>query len=377
MRLNSLIADCIDVRKVTGDLGIEIETELNKRIERAWENFYWSLKGDGSLRGNGYEFVLKKPIDAKDLAKSVEDWKKNLGMHKVKCNKSDRTSIHVHRNVQNFSVLQGVTAISAYWLMEPFLVDFCGSSRKGNNFCLTLQDADGIHNQLIQGIKDGKTFSNINEDFFRYASLNIAAINRFGSLENRLMRGTDDVNEIVNWASAFNQIIDKSRMYSNPLDLIKNLDKHGPKVMLESLLDKNLISYFNSFSSSPAPEQKLMENALYINDIAEAKKSWDFTKDKGSLKKDFDKLLKVKMDYLITLGWASDEGTVDLAKTMLNQDLAKKKITDFNEFLTVKVKEEVVQVNARRAAVPIFDPNEEEEPAGPINWGEEEDDENF
>lgn len=355
MRLNSLIADCIEAKKFKEDVGIEIETELNKGFDVDWNNSFWSVKGDGSLRGHGYEFVLKRPILNKDVCEAVKSWKVGLDKHKLKCNSSERTSVHVHKNVQSFTVLQGVTAVCAYWLLEPFLVDFCGDSRKGNNFCLTLQDADGIHSQLIQGIKEGKTFSNIAEDTYRYSSLNIAAINRFGSLENRLMRGTDDFEEISNWTSAFSGIIDKSKKFKNPQDFIKALDKDGPSKMLASLLSPEDIRYFSKFSKGPAPEQKLMENAFYINDIAEAKKSWDFTKDKASLEKDYKKLLKIKVDYLHSLGWSTENAeTIKVAKGLLEQELIKKNITDFNDFLSQKVREPTVAVRARRADQPIF-----------------------
>ena len=349
MRLNSKVSTFISAKKQSGSIGIEIETELNKEITTSnlLDKSIWHIKTDGSLRGNGYEFVLPSPIGEKALEKTVTYWFDSISKNGYRCKPSQRTSIHVHRNVQDFTVIEALNGICTYWLAEPYLLDFCGTSRKGNNFCLTLQDADGIHSQLINGIKTGKTFSNIQEETYRYASLNIAAINRFGSLECRLMRGTDKINEIVNWSKAINQIIGAGTKFKNPVEIINSLTKEGPKKFLEKILEPDLIKYFNKFSSLSNPEDKLNENAMYIYEISEAKKNWDFLKNTESLQKDFEKLLKIKMDYLKTLDFKENEHTKSIALSMLNTELKVKGITDFNDFLEVKVTSQEQQVRPR------------------------------
>lgn len=339
MRLTSKIIDNLpSVKKYPDGVGIEIETELKSGFEVSWKSPFWALKGDGSLRGNGYEFVLKTPIAVENVHKVVEEWATNLKGHKNSCLPSERTSIHVHKNVQHFTVLETLNAICCYWLLEPWLINFCGNSRKGNNFCLTLKDADDIHSQLINGIKTGKTFSNITENNYRYSSLNIAAINRFGTLENRLMRGTDNVEEIENWTVGFSSIVDNARKFKNPSDIIEQFDKKGPKHILETLLDDKLIKYFNRFNKDPDPISLLNENALYVYGISEVKKSWDFLVSKEDLQKDFNKLLQIKRNYLNNLGWVNSPETESLAVTLVSLELRVKGITDFNEFLDAPLK---------------------------------------
>lgn len=333
MRLNAKVGECLSVKKFTGDVGIEIECELNNVIRNDWKSKSWQLKGDGSLRGNGYEFVLYQPIKENTVDSIVKEWQAELNRHNVKINKSERTSVHVHRNVQDFTVLEAVNAVCTYWLAEPYLLPFCGESRKGNNFCLTLRDADAIHSMFIQGIKQGKTFSNLAEETYRYSSLNLAAINRFGSLECRLMRGTDNAKEISNWSKAINQVIGAGQQFKNPQHIIEVLDKEGPSKFLSRLLTKDLIQYFSGYSKEAAPENKILDNALYIYEIAEAKKTWDFLKDEGSLEKDFKKLMKIKMDYLTSLGYTGDKETEEFANLLISKDLRARNVTDFNKFL--------------------------------------------
>ncbi len=337
MRLNAKISEYIGSKKYSNEIGLEIETELNKGIRDNWDTKQWVVKGDGSLRGNGYEFVLPAPVSEAGLEKAVSYWSKTMKEQGLKCNESDRTSIHVHKNVQNFTVLEAINGACLYWLAEPFLVEFCGSSRKGNNFCLTLQDADGIHSQFIAGIKQGKTFSNIQEEAYRYSSQNLAAINRFGSLENRLMRGTDDPEEIINWAKAYNTIINAGKNYKNPSDIVNTLANKGSKYVLDSMLTKELVKYFSFYAKGSNPEEKLLENAMYIYEIAEARKSWDFLKDEGELKKEFDKLINAKLEYLYALGYGKDEKEAyEIAKSLLTNDLKARGNIDFNQFLGIK-----------------------------------------
>lgn len=381
MRFNSTILENLgNGKKVSGDIGIEIETELTSSISSDYVSKTmpnWSLKGDGSLRGYGFEFVTKGALKYADIDKNVQNWRDTLTKGKWKLLSSDRTSVHIHKNIQKFTVLDAVNSICCYWLLEPYLLDFCGESRKGNNFCLTLQDAGDIHTQLIKGIKTGKTFDNIEENSYRYSSLNLYAIQRFGSLEVRLMRGTDSAEEISRWAKALNQIFENGRNYKSPKEIINFLANKGPEEFLKSLLEKDFIHFFNKYSKN-ADYSKIEENALLINDIAEARKSWNFFVDEKRVKEAYDSLVKDKIKYLLLLGYVDDSSTSNtigkIAKGLVDLEVKKNNLDVFSNDLTER------NVAPRRAtAVPIeadFAEEEEEEPEEPnvddaIWWDEQ------
>ena len=190
-----------------GDIGIEVEVEgENLSIV---DQGYWRTEADGSLRGRypgqSAEYVLAEPV----LVSKVKPALKQLikAQAAAKLNFSFRTSVHVHVNVQELSHIQLINIIYTYLLLEEPLINFCGRERKGNRFCLRLQDAEGFMEYfkfLIQNrLKD---FHMLNENSMRYSAINLAALRKYGSLEFRAMRGNLELKTLTDWVSALVQI---------------------------------------------------------------------------------------------------------------------------------------------------------------------------
>lgn len=200
-----------------GDFGIEIECEGANM--RAVKGAIWKSEPDGSLRGeypeSACEYVLTKPVTFAEVEPALDAL--------IKLNKaaefkfSFRTSVHVHVNAQLLTVDQLLNLIYTYLLLEQPLVNYCGDSRKANRFCLRLRDAEGLLdgvNHLFTMGYDG--FAHLRNDRNRYASINLEAFNKYGSIEFRAMRGTMDKAIILPWVSMLNNIKSFAMEMENP-----------------------------------------------------------------------------------------------------------------------------------------------------------------
>lgn len=224
-------------KPVVGDFGIEIECE-GKNIAPI-NSKTWGSEADGSLRGNypetACEFVLKKPILFKDVEQALDE----LIGHEINAefNFSFRTSVHIHVNVQELTSTQLLNLIYTYLLIEQPLVNYCGDGRKGNRFCLRLRDAEGmievLSNLFRQG-GDGLRY--IPADHMRYASINLEAFKKYGSIEFRAMRGTMDKAIILPWVQMLNSIKQYALEMKTPKDIHEEFRAYGSVGFLNKVL---------------------------------------------------------------------------------------------------------------------------------------------
>jgi hypothetical protein len=99
---------------------------------------------------------------------------------------------------------------------EP-LVRYCGKERVGNRFCLRLQDAEGLMDYLFMLFRQGHTsLKHIHGDAVRYASINVAATSKYGSLEFRSLKGNMDVDYITTWLQALDNLRSFAKEHANP-----------------------------------------------------------------------------------------------------------------------------------------------------------------
>lgn len=185
------------------DVGIEIEVEGKGLVPIVSK--YWKSEDDGSLRGqypeSRAEYVIHTPI----MITQVKDAMKELNelLKKSILNFSFRTSVHVHVNVQHITEMQLLNLVYTYLLIEEPLMNYCGKERKGNRFCLRLQDAEGLLETVMHLVNGGvASLVRIGEDSIRYSAINLAAVRKYGTVEFRGMRGNADENVINTWANA-------------------------------------------------------------------------------------------------------------------------------------------------------------------------------
>jgi Putative amidoligase enzyme len=201
-----------------GQVGIEIECEGNGM--RIVDNNTWTTEDDGSLRGpypeSRAEFILKRPIHGKDVQAAVALLVKEL--EGAEFNFSFRTSVHIHINCQELNQLQCARFVYCYLLLEDILMDKVGPGRKNNRFCLRHEDAEGMET-VIRALGSPDWYVHMHADHFKYSSVNVCPLSKYGSIEFRAMEGNIDKERIHQWANVLLNI----RNFSLKFDKINQI----------------------------------------------------------------------------------------------------------------------------------------------------------
>lgn len=216
----------------TGEIGVEIEVE-GRNLPREFKS-YWTVHKEGSLRGESAEYVLTKPASRKIIGRLLDYLAKQLEKAGAVCNMSIRTSVHVHVNMNDKTLIQCYNCILCYLIVEEMLMAKAGPTRVGNVFCLRANDAEYLVDFLTKSAK--RLRFDPDPDQMRYSSVNVCSIPKFNSLEFRGLEGTINMDTIKAWINMLLSIKDASLTYTNPEQIIGDLSKLGPETFLKKLL---------------------------------------------------------------------------------------------------------------------------------------------
>lgn len=208
-RYSRVVAACLGQRMKNGGdgVGIEIEVEGRNLLNEADRVVNWNITTDGSLRGEGYEYVLKGPLNitaAKTALKAMEDALKARGSV---VNDAHRGSVHVHINMQNRTIEQVFTTLYLWMIVEPLWVHMCGPQRDGNLFCLPSYlsgDLVFYGENLLKCLRDD-AFFDLNSRG-KYSSINTDALITFGSLEFRTFPSQTKAEVLSGWLDWCNNL---------------------------------------------------------------------------------------------------------------------------------------------------------------------------
>lgn len=216
-------------KAVKGEVGIEIEVEGKKLPHEDTTPPPWLYHHDGSLRGeDNAEYVLKAPIPFDGVEKALSGLWKVFKTKKSVLDDSNRTSVHIHLNCQNFHLNRLTAFLGIYFALEEILTDWCGEHRVGNLFCLRAIDAPAIvtwSKKFIQS--DGQAGL---PESLHYAGLNISALKKFGSIEVRTLRGVSDPGIILRWIEFLRMIYEKSADFPDPREICTIISSGGGPV---------------------------------------------------------------------------------------------------------------------------------------------------
>lgn len=221
-------------RMTNGLYGLEIEVE-GENLPMT-ETSKWVMEKDGSLKtAEAWEYVMPKPTSlavVKDrldyLASRYRDCNSNV-------HESIRAGVHVHMNVQDWTIKQLITFSTCYYILEDAFLKWCGESREGNLFCLRTRDAEYVLFQLVRSLQN-KNLKYLNNDIIRYASLNFLSLFKYGSIEFRGMRGTGDLNAIYKWVQMIDELRNSSLQFDNPTEVVGQMSGAGEIQFLKQLL---------------------------------------------------------------------------------------------------------------------------------------------
>ena len=272
-------------RAVKGDIGLEIEVEGNK-FQKSNVHLLplgWQHHTDNSLRGtDNAEYVLNGPIKFDQVRGHIDALWDMFKAYGSKISESNRTSVHVHLNVQDFYFDHFAAFAALYFCFEEILTEWCGEHRVGNLFCLRAKDAPAIITAIKRFIRtDG---GDIRENF-HYAGFNPQALFKFGSIEIRTLRGTPDPEVIFDWVGILRRLYELSGSYSDPRDVCSNFSAEGPIAFFETILGEHASKVrAGSGMSDEKIRDSLYEGIRLAQDIAYCR-DWGVYK-KTEVKKD-------------------------------------------------------------------------------------------
>ena len=184
-------------------LGIEVEVE-NIRLDRAnGVPLPWIVKGDGSLRNNGAEFI-SAPILPQDVSLSIASLYGFMKAAGMKPDFSWRTSTHVHMEANQLSVREFKNFLLLYLIFEDSLFQFARPGRRETNiFCTPLSRTDYRILRSILRAEDDASFVNTMVDLprriLKYSALNLSHIFGYGTVEFRHLGGEKSPEKVCIW----------------------------------------------------------------------------------------------------------------------------------------------------------------------------------
>lgn len=251
---------------------LEIEAEFSEPFSTDLPKT-WRAKDDGSLRGFAVEIISRGPLDDDALSKEL---KRLLDLDFWKLYKpSNRTSIHVHVNIQHWTLDKLLKVVVLYFLNEAILMRFCGPQREGNLFCLRLRDADDNMNAFRCLWDHDWQYLYEAFDKYKYSSLNLGCIPRFGSIEFRGFRGSKDYGEISAWLAVLKELENAAYKYGSLDDIWEKFTRnkrlfvldtfpaYGPRLLdlcrddWLDLLDYNISSVFSLIEYTKRPKKQI------------------------------------------------------------------------------------------------------------------------
>lgn len=257
----------------TGEWGIEIETETDKKYDYPTLK-YWEAKKDNSLRDWGVEYVLKAPMNAPELERALTEFESCDKKWKFK-NSSVSTSVHVHSNMLNETYLTVANFLTTWAAVEPLLIKHSGPDRLSNLFCLSIKDAEGILDKWINLLsninRNAFTKATLNQEGIKYSALNAATLSTFGTLEVRSFRGETDIKLIQEWVNIISCIKDfASQKDLTPPIICEMFNKNGT-----ALIDIIFKGYAKMLKAPFKDLKTVMnESIIYSAKLASVSKDW-------------------------------------------------------------------------------------------------------
>lgn len=248
-----------------GDLGIEIEVEFERGHRPAEVDVVgsWRVTHDDSLN-NGYEYVSRQPFkEGADKLEKIKALSEYLNGFRIV--QAPNTSVHVHRNVCNFTPLEIWNSLTTYWLIEEPLITYCGAGRKGNMFCLSLTDAEAIIKYAQEDLKARQPFSTLTKAKCKYGGQALHCLASMGSIEYRTLRGTTDPHIINTWSSLVYHISERARRFKDPSDVLDKYAEFGPDIFLDNILPA---SFVGTFKIDKDYKDKMKKSALFLCELA-------------------------------------------------------------------------------------------------------------
>ena len=254
----------------TRAVGIEVEVE---NAAGAQSSHFWSCINDHSLRNDGVELVMRAPLGGADLKNALNDLRGTLRKYpKLHC--SERTSLHVHIDVRDLSIVQVRNILAAYTATEAALYKMCGKNRYDNIYCPGITSAlDQI--SVMRRIMGDHTFEGGVYDWCKYTGINLHSISERGSIEFRSHEGTTDMRRISQWVNILLTLVEYAINQPDQQSILSDAKK-GAGELLTTVYGR----FANLLAGDGEYEQYYKNNLINLIDLLEDDE-FDFTKKEG------------------------------------------------------------------------------------------------
>lgn len=216
--------------------GIELEIENVTDYHLSKIPSAWRVTEDHSLRNNGQEFI-SSPTEVGRLCEDLLEFFSVTEF--TEDNYSDRTSTHVHVNVQDFTKEQLQSLLVVYALVEKVLFDFVGHHRAENLYCVPLNET-----MLLQDLKRtlDRVFIGERSSWEKYTALNLKPIQTQGTVEFRHMHGTPVVEKLWLWLALLSNLVSYARKTTveEVYEVIANLSEDKAPLLFNAIFPTGL-----------------------------------------------------------------------------------------------------------------------------------------
>lgn len=169
-------------------VGLELEIENYRQADRD-SPAGWHIVADNSLRNNGAEYVSRPGCRVYQLYDMLTRLFNECKTFKNQT--SDRTSIHVHLNVQNLTWEQLNSLVILYTVFERALFRYASAEREHNIFCVPIRSST-VDSQCV-------TLTDLVDRASKYSAMNLQAVKRYGTVEFRHAAASFDVDYVFSW----------------------------------------------------------------------------------------------------------------------------------------------------------------------------------
>lgn len=233
--------------------GLEFEVE-NIRDMLAGLSTVWQLKGDPSLRNHGMELTVCGSGD--ELLKALVMFHRDLPSS---AEFSERTSTHVHVNVQNMTLSQVFSFALLGIVLEDFLYRFTLAERKRDVYCVPLKytnlpsTLNWYRRKLLKHVPDDiypsrEKLTGLVSCWHKYLGINLTRLRDIGTFEFRHLHGTRDIPMVIHWLN----VIGKIKLYAMKHNLeeieaeIQSLNTSSEYLpFLEKVFGHKLLKHFD------------------------------------------------------------------------------------------------------------------------------------
>lgn len=255
-----------------GKLGVEIEVDgaalPRAKQDKEFDSF-WRVEHDSSIKGKieDAEYVFKKPLSLIETKMALNVMERRYLELGSVVNEAFKAGVHTHLNIQSYTPLELLTLITTYYLLEDHFVHWAGNTRVGNHFCLRAKDAEAVVYKIIKTCET-RDWRHLNTDNIRYASLNLNAMHKYGSIEFRSMRSTRDLGVIYKWVELIDQLEKGAKKFASPKHVVEAFSELDANNQFINYVMEDLADEFLPFNIGLREGMEIIQPLAYMIDWA-------------------------------------------------------------------------------------------------------------